>query len=215
MLVLASNSPRRKQLLNLSGWEFSSFPVEVNEDVLPEEAPREYVLRLAQKKATVAMYGAMPGSLIVAADTTVVDQEEIIGKPCDRSEALRMLEQLRGRVHQVYTALALIQVGENLLATDLCITNVHMRFYSDNDLNAYVDSGDPLDKAGAYAIQHAGFNPVKHLEGCYANVVGLPICHLNRLLAKFDVFPWEHAQGACTDTENYNCLIKPLLVREG
>ena len=205
-LILASNSPRRKQLLALGGWSFTLAPAEVDERPLPDEAAADYVLRLAQEKARAAAQSGADG-LVLAADTTVVDEGAILGKPADAAEARSMLRQLRGRTHQVYTALAVLRSTDGRLLTDRCVTDVPMRRYSDAEMEAYVGSGDPLDKAGAYAIQHAGFHPVEKLAGCYANVVGLPLCHLARTLRKLDVRPAADIPSACQAALGYRCPV--------
>jgi septum formation protein len=211
MLILASNSPRRKQLITLAGWQFQVFPVNVDEKVLPEETPRDYVLRLAHEKAAGVAAQVSGDSLVVAADTSVIDGDDILGKPADSAGAVEMLHRLRGRVHQVYSGLAVMRIADNSLLTDMCVTHVRMRCYSDLEILAYVASGDPMDKAGAYAIQHTAFQPVESLEGCYPNVVGLPICHLTRLLEQLDLPPPPDAPGACRDTAHYRCTISHLI----
>jgi MAF protein len=119
-------------------------------------------------------------------------QPQILGKPVDAREAAAMLQQLRGRIHQVITAVAVYRPADGRIVSDLCITDVKMRAYTEDEILAYVATGDPLDKAGAYAIQHAGFDPVESLQGCFANVVGLPLCILNRSLVLFDLeLPFE------------------------
>jgi septum formation protein len=207
MLVLASNSPRRKRLLSLTGLAFTVIPAEIDEREFAGETPAEYVLRLAESKARAVASKDSSRSLVIAADTTVADAGEILGKPRDEAEAERMLRRLRGREHQVYTALAVMHPSDGKLICDLCITNVPMRNYSDEEMYAYIATGDPLDKAGAYAIQHAGFRPVRNLQGCYANVVGLPLCHLTRVLASFDVHPKGDLPAACQQALGYRCPV--------
>ncbi|HXZ74508.1 MAG TPA: nucleoside triphosphate pyrophosphatase, partial [Streptosporangiaceae bacterium] len=160
-LILASNSPRRRELLSLSGWAFSVQPAQVDESPLPGEKPGDYVLRLAQAKAREAAAAGRAGRLVLAADTTVALDGDLLGKPGDAAEAADMLRRLRGRSHQVYTGLAALTAPDGNLVTDLCVTAVPMRNYRDEEIEAYVASGDPLDKAGAYAIQHPGFHPVE------------------------------------------------------
>jgi septum formation protein len=233
MLVLASNSPRRKQLMSLGGWKFSVLAPQVNESVHAGEPPAEYVLRLARAKARAASAlletPVSPDTLIVAADTTVVDnlvagglggsnpdpntsaatsgQGEILGKPADAREAEAMLRRLRGRAHQVYTGLAVFRPAERTLRSRVVVTDVPMRDFSDAEMFSYIASGDPLDKAGAYAIQHAGFRPVESLSGCYANVMGLPVCHLARLLAEFGERPNTDLAQECMSMLDYPCPI--------
>jgi septum formation protein len=212
-LVLASNSPRRRALLTLGGREFLSRPADVDESILPGEAPGDYVLRLAESKARACAVSASPGQLVLAADTTVVDGSTILGKPADADEAFRMLRRLRGRDHQVYTGLALLKAPDGKLVRDLCVTDVPMREYNDDEIEAYVGTGDPLDKAGAYAIQHAGFHPVDSLHGCYASVMGLPLCHLSRSLAQFGISPKADQVIRCLSEFDYDCPISPAVLR--
>ncbi len=211
IFVLASNSPRRRELLALTGWEFEIAPADVDETPLPAEPAAEYVLRLAQSKARAAAAlradTSAPDTLILAADTTVVDDGLILGKPRHAAEARQMLKRLRGRTHQVYTAIAVLRLGDLALLTDLCCTDVPMRSYSEAEMDIYIASGDPLDKAGAYAIQHPGFRPVERLEGCYANVVGLPLCHLQRTLRKMGLAPQTDLPQACQKSLQYTCPV--------
>lgn len=209
-LILASNSPRRRFLLSLLGLDFTVQAADVDETMLPGELPSAYVLRLARAKAMVC---AKDGNMTLAADTAVVDGEAILGKPRDAMEAAEMLRRLRGRAHHVYTALAL-WTGARLL-TDLCVTEVFMREYSEEEIARYIASGDPLDKAGAYAIQHADFRPAAAVQGCYACVVGLPLCHLVRLLrrAGLDISATD-IPTHCQSAFNYSCSVYPLLLHE-
>ena len=207
MLILASNSPRRKQLLALGGHKFRVLAAEVDERLKLDEEPLAYVRRLAETKARAIVAEASPEDVVIAADTTVVDVEDILGKPADEVEAESMLRRLRGRTHQVYTALAVLRVLDDLLLMDWCCSDVPMRQYSDDELRDYISTGDPLDKAGAYAIQHAGFNPAENLHGCFANVMGLPLCHLTRTLKKLGItFDVDIAQ-ACMSSLHYECLV--------
>jgi MAF protein len=208
-IILASNSPRRRQLLSLTGLDFKICPADVDEAPLDAEPADAYVQRLAASKARVI--GAQtPGSLVIAADTTVVDGNQILGKPVDSQDAARILRQLRGRSHQVYTAIAVYWRDE--LQLTCCATDVPMRHYSDAEMLAYIESGDPLDKAGAYAIQHLGFRPVEHLQGCYANVVGLPLCHLLLVLRNYDIELPANLPLACQSTLRYECPIYEALL---
>jgi len=206
-LVLASNSPRRKDLLALGGWKFEILVSDADESLLADEAPRDYVCRLAAEKARASSARADASQVVVAADTTVVDGNAILGKPAHPSEAKRMLRQLRGRVHQVYTGIAVLRVRDGNLSTDVCVTDVPMRNYSDEEIEAYVASGDPLDKAGAYGIQHVGFQPVTSMRGCYASVMGLPLCHVTRLLGQIDIQPGADVPARCQSFLNYACPV--------
>jgi MAF protein len=188
-------------------------PAEVDERPLPGEQPKDYVLRLAESKARATALHAPQGAIVIAADTTVVDGADILGKPADNREAEAMLRRLRGRSHQVYTALAVLRTADGSLLTDWCRTEVPMRTYSDKEMLAYIATGDPLDKAGAYAIQHDGFQPVAHLWGCYANVMGLPLCHLTRTLVQLGVHPETEIPQACQAALEYACPVYQQVLR--
>ncbi len=207
LLVLASNSPRRKELIALTGLPFEIIVSNVDETPHANESPRNYVVRLAEEKARASSLRADAGQVVLAADTTVVDANALLGKPADPSEAKRMLRQLRGRVHQVYTGIAVLRVSDGHLVRDACVTDVPMRDYSDAEIEAYVATGDPLDKAGAYAIQHAQFQPVASMAGCFASVMGLPLCHVTRLLLQMDVLPSADVPGACQSFLKYECPV--------
>ena len=207
MIILASNSPRRKELLALLGLPYRSCPADIDESPLPGEAPRAYVLRLAEGKARTVASQVPVDSLVIAADTTVADGMQILGKPVDEQQAVEMLNRLRGHTHQVYTGVAILRLADHTLLLDACATDVPMREYSPAEITAYVATGDPLDKAGAYAIQHAGFHPVETLQGCYANVVGLPLCHLTRLLRRLNAEPPVDVPAACQAAIDYQCPV--------
>jgi len=213
VLLLASNSPRRRELLSLGSWVFSVSVSNVDESQRTGEAPADYVLRLAEAKARAAIPNAQPEHVVIAADTTVVDGNRILGKPKDMMEATAMLRLLRGHAHQVYTALAVLRMHDEQLITDLCVTDVPMRNYSDEEIEAYVLSGDPLDKAGAYAIQHSEFHPVENMKGCYASVMGLPLCHLIRVLQGMGVYPGADIPAACQSLLQYQCPVSPAILR--
>jgi len=155
--------------------------VDVDESTRPGEPPRDYVLRLAAEKAAA---GAHPGELVLAADTTVVIDGEILGKPSDPEDARRMLRLLSGRVHTVLTGIALADASAGRRETDLDESQVRITPMSDEEIAWYVETGEPMDKAGAYAIQGLGALLVEAVEGNYTNVVGLPIPCTSRLFAR-------------------------------
>jgi septum formation protein len=206
-IILASASPRRRELLALGNWHFEVIVSAVDETPLQNESPREYVSRLAEAKARAIKSQVSNEAIVIGSDTTVVDGQEILGKPSDEKDAERMLKQLRGKNHQVLTAIALYRISDEKLVKDLCITDVPMRNYSDDEIHAYIKTGDPMDKAGAYAIQHAEFNPVKSLSGCYAGVMGLPMCHVVRALRNFDIAPNADVPMQCQSFLNYDCKV--------
>ena len=177
LLVLASGSPRRRQLLEMLG-----IPVEVRPSHVPEvpaqgESPRAYAERLAREKAA-----AVSGPVVLGADTTVVVEGEMLEKPADAADALRMLRRLQGRTHQVITAVALKTAAGTLVATD--VTAVTFRPADDDFLRAYVATGEPMDKAGAYGIQGYGAALVERIEGDFFGVMGLPVRLVLDLLAR-------------------------------
>jgi MAF protein len=211
MLILASNSPRRQELLRAAGWSFTALPADIDEQPGTDESAADYVLRLAEEKAKNIQRNMpvdiAPQAVIVAADTTVVLDEQILGKPVDAAEAERMLRRLHGRTHQVYTGLAILRAADRRLETDLTCTDVTMRNYSDDEMIAYIDTGDALDKAGAYAIQHNNFHPVENLRGCYANVVGLPVCKLSRILNDMGQTPTDSPRFICNGDSPVACEV--------
>lgn len=202
-------------MLSLGNWKFSVTPSDVDESKFPDESPAQYVLRLAEAKARAVVHTANPEHVIIGADTAVVDSGDILGKPKDSAEARTMLSRLRGHSHQVYTGIAALRVMDGKLVTDLCTTDVPMRSYRDEEIESYALSGDPLDKAGAYAIQHPGFQPVERLDGCYASVMGLPICHLVRSLRQLDVSPDADVPINCQTYLNYQCLVSSTILSGG
>ncbi len=196
-LLLASRSPRRRELVALLGLPFDVTTADVPEDPLADESPAQVVTRLSQAKAYANSNATAVAAIIVACDTVVALDGEILGKPRDGVEATEMLRRLRGRDHAVYSAVTLLEPATGRTSTEVAKTQLVMRTYTDAEMAAYVASGDPLDKAGAYAIQHPGFHPVASLRGCYANVVGLPLCHLTRGLRSLGVEPPHDVPTAC------------------
>ena len=189
LLVLASTSPRRQAFLRELGLSFTVAAAEVDETPLAGELPVDLAVRLAGQKAQ-AVADRLSGQervLVIAADTVVALGERILGKPEDAAEARRMLALLRDGPHQVHSAVSLLDTGRNVQETRLCSTTVVMRAYSDAEIDAYVATGDPLDKAGAYAIQHPVFAPARALVGCLSGVVGLPLGVLRDLLLEAGV----------------------------
>jgi septum formation protein len=205
--ILASNSPRRRQMLAWLNWPFEVRPANIDETPLPGEKAGDYTLRLAMGKAREAGKTTSSGVLILAADTTVSDEWGLLGKPEDVEDARRMLMRLRGKSHQVCTAVAIFDPQTDQLLTELCTSLVPMRAYTDEEIEEYIRSGDPLDKAGAYAIQHAGFHPVENFSGCFACVMGLPLCHLERALRKLEVYPSIDVPNTCQGNLSYQCPV--------
>ena len=171
-LLLASASPRRRELLAAAGIEVDIDPVQIDETPLEGEPPDAYVERVAQSKAEAGLW-RHPDRVVLAADTTVTIDGDLLGKPSDRLEAARMLRRLSGRTHDVLTAVVL--VGRGTRQAHLERTAVTMRALSEAEVAWYVDTGEPLDKAGAYAIQGLASRFITRIDGSYTNVVGLPV----------------------------------------
>lgn len=176
MLVLASQSPRRAEILRQAGIPFVVRAVPVDETPIPAETPEDYVRRLAEAKARAVPADA--SEIVLAADTTVVVDREILGKPVDAADARRMLALLSGRRHEVMTGICLCR-GEKQIC-DYAVTAVWFAPMSAREIDDYVASGEPMDKAGAYAAQGAASKFIPRIEGCYFNVVGLPIALVYR-----------------------------------
>jgi MAF protein len=213
IFILASNSPRRQSMIEWTGWRFVSFPADVDESRRPDEPPDEYVLRLADAKARVSAARSRAAGPILAADTVVVDGNELLAKPESAEDARLMLKQLRGRTHQVYTAVVIYDPPNLRMVKELCITQVPMRNYSDEEIEAYLASGDPFDKAGAYAIQNREFHPVENFHGCFASVMGLPLCHVLRGMRKLGHEPPVDVPGACQTNLEYDCPVSAAILR--
>jgi MAF protein len=207
VILLASNSPRRRELLTWTGWPFNVVSVTIDETPLLGEKPENYVRRLAEIKARAVNNNVDEETLIIAADTTVAFEDSIMGKPVSPADARQMLQILKGRVHQVLTGLAVIQTGKNDPMIHLCTSTVSMRHYTDKEIETYIASGDPLDKAGSYAIQHKGFHPVVDFEDCYANVVGFPLCHLARIFKVLGYKQRSDIPAICLNKMGYSCSI--------
>jgi MAF protein len=192
--ILASGSPRRRKLLAHLGVPFRVVVPKVEEDVAPAAMgkPEELAEALALAKAQ-AVAGEEREGIVIAADTIVVDGETILGKPADDSEAEATLRRLRGKTHRVITGLAVVDAGSGQRAASHVVTAVRMRHYSHAQIAAYVGRREPLDKAGAYAIQDEQFHPVASHDGCYCNVVGLPLKALVNLLRRAGVDITSHS----------------------
>lgn len=179
MLVLASASPRRQELLRNAGISFEVQPADIPEDPLPGESAQECAERLAREKA-LAIAGKRPVDVVLGADTVVVIDGQILGKPADAADAARMLRLLAGRKHEVITGVCLVVRGQWSVASETTV--VTMSAIGDAQIADYVASGEPMDKAGAYAIQGIASRWIPGIEGDYSNVVGLPVALVSRML---------------------------------
>lgn len=186
--VLASGSPRRKELLGRLLNSFEIITDDSEEAVKAEEAPQDTVRRLALQKAENVALKVNKPSVILAADTVVSADGKVLGKPANEKEAFDMLSMLSGRFHQVFTGIALIDTESGQKVTDFESTRVKFKGLTEAEISAYIMSGEPMDKAGAYGIQELGALFVEGIEGDYFNVVGLPLCRLGRILKEsFDI----------------------------
>ena len=178
-LILASASPRRSELLRNAGIAFTVVPARLPEQALPGERPLEYAQRLARDKAD-AIFAGHSDNVVLGADTIVVLAEHLLEKPRDKQDAARMLRLLSGRVHQVITGVCLLAAGFE--RTEAEITEVRFSTLSEQEITNYIETGEPMDKAGAYAIQAMASRWVERIDGCYFNVVGLPVPRVYRML---------------------------------
>ena len=182
--ILASSSPRRHELLKQAGFIFEVRPAHVNEDVLPEEDPSGYVIRLARDKAR-EVYEQCGDSeaIVLGADTTVTLDGHILAKPEDALDAVRMLRMLAGRTHRVITGIAITTAAGTEVAAE--VTGVQFQTLSEDEISRYVATGEPMDKAGAYGIQGYAARWIPRIEGCYFNVVGLPLALVSNMLETY------------------------------
>lgn len=188
-LILASQSPRRRELLHLLGLPFLAIVANADEESIVEPDPVLNVMKTARLKSAIIASqldtAVSPHTIILAADTTVAFAGAMLNKPANANEARQMLQRLRDNQHEVHTGVVLLEPISGREWQGVSTAVVTMRPYSDSEIDAYVATGDPFDKAGAYAIQHPQFRPVAHLQGCYCNVMGLPICALMVALPQF------------------------------
>lgn len=193
-LVLASASPRRAELLRQIGVRFEVIPADVDESVREGEAPGDYVVRLAQAKA-LAVWRQQGGRLpVLGSDTSVVLDGAILGKPADRAEAVAMLRRLSGRTHEVYSAVALVH-GDGRVAHRLNVSRVTFGELDEAWIEAYCDTGDPMDKAGAYGVQGRAGERIRRIEGSFYGVMGLPLYETSRLLETLKCYPRSGSQS--------------------
>jgi len=180
-IILGSASPRRRELLGKLGIQFETLSADVDEDVVTVADPAANVLGRARLKMAALKAIVPEGAIVITADTTVADGAEMLNKPANEDEVWSMLRQLRGHTHQVHSGLIVTSV-DGVEHEVVNTSDVVMRPYSDEEIAAYIATGDPMDKAGAYAIQHPDFRPVAEIKGCYTGVMGLPLCDMAELL---------------------------------
>jgi MAF protein len=182
-VILASSSPRRRELLIRLGVDFEVYSPGIEECILAKESPQEMVLRLAEAKARVVAE-RLPSELVLGADTAVIVDGCVLGKPKSSSEASEMLDRLRNREHQVVTGAVLLDGDSQTTFSGLSSSLVFIRDFSDLERDAYIDCGQGMDKAGGYGIQDKPFNPVERIEGSYTNIVGLPLALVTDLFIR-------------------------------
>jgi septum formation protein len=202
-VILASASPRRQQFLRALGLCFAVEVAGADERARAGESPLAMVVRLSRAKAE-AVAGRNGATAVVAADTVVVLDGRMLGKPADGDEAVAMLRALRGRMHEVYTAVTV--AGDGARRTSVSLSQVWMRDYSEAEIAAYVATGDPLDKAGAYAIQHPAFSPVERCAGCYTGIMGLPLGLLAERLDEAGIAVPNDVRRVCESFSGRCCL---------
>lgn len=185
MIYLASLSPRRRELLDQIKLEYQQIAITIDETPYPKEAPQDYVIRLALEKAKAGRMAVPTTAPVLGADTVVVYRKQLFGKPIDEDDAKRMLRQLSGHYHKVMTAVALVTGTKERVR--LNISKVHFHRLSEADIQAYVNTGEPLDKAGGYAIQGLASVFIKSIEGSYSGVMGLPLFETAKLLAEVGI----------------------------
>ncbi len=184
-LILASQSPRRRELLGRLGLEFTTKASQVDEDAFHADSPEALVRLLSREKARWVAEREEPDTIVIGADTVVVLDGAVLGKPATQEEARAMLRQLSGRVHQVYTGVTVCQGA--FAVTEAEVTQVRFRPLTEEEIHLYVRTGEPMDKAGAYGLQGLGVLLVEGVEGDYTNVIGLPVCRLGRILLEFGI----------------------------
>ncbi|HQC64036.1 MAG TPA: Maf family protein [Anaerolineaceae bacterium] len=211
-LILASASPRRRELLALLGLPFDLRPGTYPEPQKGEQYALEFVRALAVAKGQNV--ASSPGEIIFSADTIVLIDGKVLGKPADDEDARRTLGILRGRPHDVYTAINLFEVSSGGSRCEVCKTTVHMRQWSDEEQQAYIYKGTYHDKAGGYAIQDDSFHPVERIEGCYANVMGLPLCLLYRMFKEKGLPLPANLPEACQAYTGTSCNYYPDVLHE-
>jgi septum formation protein len=199
-IILASNSPRRRYLLELAGLKFRVIPSAIDEAALPADDPALLVRGLAKAKAC-DVAERYPQSWVIAADTIVVVEGRILGKPGSEAEARDMLARLSGRTHQVLTGYCLCCRGRDRLISEVVSTDVLFKLLTPVEIDWYVRTGEPFDKAGAYAIQGIGTFLVKRINGSYTNVVGLPVCEVIEQLIREGVVGWDPAAANALEVE--------------
>jgi septum formation protein len=213
-LLLASGSPRRRELLQLLGLPFQIILPQAHEESIRCIDGVRLASILAEMKA-LSVKRQTDEDIIIAADTVVLLRRQILGKPADAASARNMLADLRRGEHQVITGVAVVRPRIPTPLVQAIHTRVWMRQYSDEEMAHYIARGEPFDKAGAYAIQDPEFRPVERLQGCYANVMGLPLCHLFVILKRMRLPLTEPPQAACEAFTGRSCSVADRILGSG
>lgn len=210
-VILGSGSPRRRVLLELLGVPFAVLVADVDEESVWDVDPAVDVVKTAVLKAShlANMIGSVPPTLLICADTTVALQGQMLGKPADAAAARQMLRQLRARSHEVHTGMVLHRTDTGESVELVATAQVMMRDYSDAEIDAYIATGDPLDKAGAYGIQHPVFQPVAMLDGCFTGVMGLSVCQLMEVLTQWGMAFAADLTAVSAAHQQYPCPFLP------
>ena len=187
-IVLASSSPRRKELLETVGIKFEVINPSAEETVIRDETPEEFALRVSIEKASSVSRRLKEDRVVVGADTIVVMDGEILGKPSDEAEAALMLNKISGREHRVLTAFSILRPQDEVLHSEIVATRVRVKPLAAHEIEGYIKTGEPMDKAGAYGIQGVGSFMVREIEGSYTNVVGLPLVELLQAFRNLGIF---------------------------
>ena len=212
-IILASQSPRRSDLLGLIDKQFTIKPANINENRQPTESAQAYVSRLAHNKANKIATNASRQSIVIGADTIVIHKNNILGKPKTNQDAYEMLNSLNGKTHKVLTAFSVHADQSNTILNDYCETDVKLRIMTSQEIKFYVSTQEPMDKSGGYAIQNKTFQPASPLGGCLANVIGLPLCHLSNALNKFNRNIDPTIADKCQSYLNYDCPISQSVLK--
>ena len=212
-IILASASPRRQLMLSWIIPEFESISADIDETPLPGELPQPYCQRMALKKVLHCSNIVPEGGFVIGSDTTVTINNQILGKPADENQAIEMLSMLNKKEHLVYTAVAIgnRKRGKLSIQQTICETTVRFRDLGYDEIRDYVESGDPMGKAGAYAIQNHEFHPVETFRGCYASVVGFPLCHVGSILHRFGYDTFPQIRSACMAGTKIYCSHIPAI----
>ncbi|MEI7473911.1 MAG: Maf family protein [bacterium] len=186
-IILASGSPRRRELLSSLGLDFEVIKSDFEEDIENKAFSNELIITLAEEKVKDVIKKTNTPSIIIGADTVVIIDNQILGKPVDKKDAFKMLRQLSGRTHEVVTAIAVFDTIENKMKSEAVTSKVTFKALTDEEINNYIKTGEPMDKAGSYGIQAYGALFVSSINGCYFNIVGLSIQRLSVILKEFGI----------------------------